>query len=63
MPFATAIMATTEKVAEEQERRPLTPFDDPSDNDDSDDNKPGYKDVFGSFGMGSSRTACKKPPQ
>jgi len=62
MPFATAIMAATEKVAKEQEKRPLTPFDDPSNNDDSDNNKPRYKDTFGSFGMRSSRTARDKPP-
>jgi len=39
------------------------PFDDPSsDEDEDEDYKPRYKDVFGSFGMRSSQTACDKPP-
>jgi len=54
MPFAEAIAATTKAVEKEQEKRPLTPFDDPSNDDDSNDNKPEYKDVFGSFGIRSS---------
>jgi len=64
MPFAEAIIAATEVVQKEQKERPPTPFDDPSDNEDSDeDNRPKYKDVFGSFGMRSSQTACNKPPR
>jgi len=61
MPFAEAIIAATQAVQKEQ--RPPTPFDDPSsDEDDDEDYKPKYKDVFGSFGMRSSQTACDKPP-
>jgi len=49
-------------VEKEQEKRPLTPFDDPSDDSNSDDDdKPKYKDVFGSFGMRLSQTARNKP--
>jgi len=63
MPFAEAIAAATKVVEKEQEKRPLTPFDDPSDDNDSDDDdKPKYKDVFGSFGMKSSQMARDKPP-
>jgi len=64
MPFAEAITAATEAVQKEQEKRPPTPFEDPSDNE-SDDEKyePKYKDIFGSFGMRSSQTACDKPPR
>jgi len=63
MPFGEAIIAATEAVQKEQEERPSTPFDDPSSNkDDNEDYKPKYKDVFGSFGMQSSQTACNKPP-
>jgi len=63
MPFAAAITAVTEQVAKEQAERPLTPFKDPSsDEDDGKDYKPKYKDVFGSFGMWSSQTAQGKPP-
>jgi len=63
MPFEEAIVAATEAVQKEQRERPLTPFDDAS-NDESDDEdpQPKYKDVFGSFGMRSSQTACDKPP-
>jgi len=64
MPFAEAIIAATEAVQKEQKERPPTPFDDPSsDKDDDEDYKPKYKDVFGSFGMRSSQTACDKPPR
>jgi len=64
MPFAEAITAATEAVQKEQEMRPLTPFEDPSDDEsDDEDYKPKYKDVFGSFGMRSSQTACEKPPR
>jgi len=64
MPFAEAIIAATETVQKEQRERPSTPFDDPSSNEDDDeDYKPKYKDVFGSFGMRSSQTACDKPPR
>jgi len=64
MPFAEAIMAATKAVQEEQNKRPLTPFDNPSsDEDDDKDYKPKYKDVFGSFGMCLSQTACDKPPR
>jgi len=64
MPFAEAVTAATEAVQKEQERRPLTPFEDPSDDEsDNEDYKPKYKDVFGSFGMRSSQTACGKPPR
>ena len=54
--------AATALVEKEQKERPLTPFDDPSDSKDSDnDDKPKYKDIFGSFGMQSSQTARGKP--
>jgi len=50
-------------VEKEQKERPPTPFNDPSSDEDNDeDYKPKYKDVFGSFGMRSSQTACNKPP-
>jgi len=62
MPFAEAIETATKMIEKEQEKRPLTPFNNPSDDDNSDDDKPKYKDVFGSFGMHSSQTACNKPP-
>jgi len=62
MPFAAAITAATEQVTKEQVERPLTPFDDPS-SDEDEDYKPKYKDVFGSFGMQSSQTAQDKPPR
>jgi len=63
MPFAEAIIAATETVQKKQKERPLMPFDDPSsDEDEDEDYKPKYKDVFGSFGMRSSQTACDKPP-
>jgi len=56
----TAAAALVEK---EQKERPPIPFDDPSsDEDDNKNYKPKYKDVFGSFGMQSSQTACNKPP-
>jgi len=64
MPFTEAIIAATEAVQKEQKERPLTPFDDPSDNESEDEDfRPKYKDVFGSFGMQSSQTACNKPPR
>ena len=64
MPFAEAIIAATEAVQKEQKERPPTPFDDPSDDEsDDEDHRPRYKDVFGSFGMQSSQTACNKPPR
>jgi len=63
MPFAAAITTATEQIAKEQKERPLTPFNDPSDDKSKDkDYKPKYKDVFGSFGMRSSQTAQDKPP-
>jgi len=63
MPFAEAVIAATEAVQKEQKERPPTPFEDPSDDEsDDEDYKPRYKDVFGSFGMRSSQTACEKPP-
>jgi len=62
MPFAEAITAATKAVQEEQKDRPLTPFKDPSSDEDNDENKPRYKDVFGSFGMCLSQTARDKPP-
>jgi len=63
VPFVEAIIAATEAVQEKQKERPLTPFDNPSDNKDGDeDNRPRYKDIFGSFGMRSSQTAHNKPP-
>jgi len=37
------------------------PFNDPSSNEEEEDYRPKYKDVFGSFGMRSSQTACDKP--
>jgi len=62
-PFATAMAAAAALVEKEQKERPPTPFDNPSsDEDDNKDHKPKYKDVFGSFGMWSSQTACNKPP-
>jgi len=61
--FEEAIKAATEVVQREQKERPLTPFDDPSsDEEEEEDYRPKYKDVFGSFGMRSSQTACNKPP-
>jgi len=55
--------AATEVVQKEQKERPPTPFDDPSsDKEEEEDYRPKYKDVFGSFGMRSSQTACDKPP-
>jgi len=57
-----AIIAATALVEKEQKERPLTPFDESSSNEDDDEDKPRYKDVFGSFGMCSSQTACNKPP-
>jgi len=62
MPFAEAIIAATEAVQKEQKERPPTPFDKPSSDEDDDEYRPKYKDVFGSFGMRSSQTACDKPP-
>jgi len=62
-PFEEAIRAATEVVQREQKERPPTPFDDPSsDKEEEEDYRPKYKDVFGSFGMRSSQTACDKPP-
>jgi len=62
-PFEEAIKAATEVVQREQKERPLTPFNDPSDDKEKEeDYRPKYKDVFGSFGMRSSQTACDKPP-
>ena len=56
--------AATALVEKEQKERLPTPFDDPSSNEDNDkDYKLKYKDVFGSFGMWSSQTACNKPPR
>ena len=62
MPFAEAITAATRAVQEEQTQRPPTPFDDPSSDEDKEEYRPKYKDVFGSFGMHSSQTARDKPP-
>jgi len=63
MPFAEAMIAATETVQKEQKERPPTPFDDTSsDEDNNEDYKPKYKDVFGSFGMRSSQMAHNKPP-
>ena len=51
-------------VEKEQKERPLTPFNNSSSDEDNDEDKrPKYKDVFGSFGMQSSQTACNKPPR
>jgi len=62
-PFAEAITAATKAVQEEQTKRPPTPFDDPySDEDEEEEYRPKYKDVFRSFGMCSSQIACNKPP-
>jgi len=64
MLFAEAMRAAMEAVQEKQKERPPTPFDDPpSDEDNDKDYKPKYRDVFGSFGMQSSQTACNKPPR
>jgi len=60
-PFAEAMTATTQLV-EEQQKRSLTPFDDLSSDEEDENDKPKYKDVFGSFGMQSSQTAHDKPP-
>jgi len=52
----------TEEVLREQKERPPTPFNDPSSNEEEEeDYRPKYKDIFGSFGMRSSQTACNKP--
>jgi len=61
-PFEEAIRTATEVVQREQKERPPTPFDNPSSNEEEEDYRPKYKDVFGSFGMRSSQTACDKPP-
>jgi len=62
MPFIEAVTAATRAIQEEQKERPLTPFDEPSSDEDNDKvYKPKYKDVFGSFGMRSSQTACNRP--
>jgi len=64
IPFAEAMKAATEVVEKEQWERPSTPFDNPSSDEDKDeDRRPRYKDVFGSFGMHSSQTACDRPPR
>jgi len=62
MPFAEAITTATKAVQEEQTHRVPTPFDDPSSDKDKEEYRPKYKDVFRSFGMRSSQTACNKPP-
>jgi len=62
MPFTEAIIAATKVVQEEQIQRPPTLFDDPSSDEDEEEYRLKYKDVFGSFGMRSSQTACNKPP-
>jgi len=46
MPFAEAITAATKAVQEEQAQRPTTPFDDPSSDEDKEEYRPKYKDVF-----------------
>ena len=56
-----AVAAAT--VLTEEEKRPLTPFNDSSSDEDNDDNKPQYRDTFGSFGVQSSCTAHNKPPR
>jgi len=62
-PFEEAIKTATEVVQREQKERPPTPFNDPSSNEEEEeDYRPKYKDVFGSFGMWSSQTARNKPP-
>jgi len=62
--FAAAIAAAMTFVEKEQKERPLTPFNNSSSDEDNDkDKRPKYKDVFGSFGMQSSQTACNKPPR
>jgi len=49
-PFEEAMKMATETI--QQEERPPTPFDNPSDNEEEEeDYRPKYKDVFGSFGM------------
>jgi len=53
----------TEAIQQEQKERPPMPFDDPSDDEEEEDYRPKYKDVFGSFGMRSSHTARDKPPR
>ena len=63
MPFTEAITAATKAVQEEQIQRPPTLFDDPSSDEDEEEYRLKYKDVFGSFGMRSSQTACDKPPR
>ena len=55
-------MAAATAAVEEQQKRPLTPFNDDSSDEEDEDDKPKYKDIFGSFGMRSSQTACDKPP-
>jgi len=62
MPFAEAMTATTKAIQGEQTYRPSTPFNDPSSDKDEEEYRPKYKDVFGSFEMRSSQTACDKPP-
>jgi len=55
--------AATELVERKQEEKPLTPLNNSSsDEDEDEDCRPKYKDVFGSFGMHSSQTAHDKPP-
>jgi len=63
IPFEEAMKVATEVVQREQKERPPTPFNDPSsDEEEEEDYRPRYKDVFGSFGMRSSQTARDKPP-
>ena len=62
MPFAEAITAAMKAVQEEQAKRPSTPFNDPSSNEDKEEYRPKYKDVFGSFGMHLSQIAHDKAP-
>jgi len=61
-PFAEKIAAATALAIEQAKERPPTLFDNPSDSNNDDDDTPQYKDLFGSFAIWSSQTACDKPP-
>jgi len=55
-------VATIESSSKEPIKQPLTPFDNPSSDEDNDKVQCRDKDPFGSFGVQSSYTARDKPP-
>jgi len=56
------LAAAIESSSKEPINQPLTPFNDPSSNEDDDQIQHKRKDPFGSFGVQSSCTARNKPP-